>query len=206
MTVHGIFPTSIRKLGIKSLLSNDSILLFYKKFCDVVISRTWRIKRAKNSKYEDSDFLRVFFFSEIIGRSIHDTSEQLNAYILSHKKGRREMFSDGRKKRYVPHQTEVNKYLRRIGIRKTRRILRECLDKQLQDAYRSNLISKKVNVLIDFTEHPYYGAREDKMIKGTNRQKGTKKMRLISAFHCFLEMSICMQDWSMWQMVNLRFQ
>jgi len=87
------------------------------------------------------------------------------------------MFSDGRKKRYVPHQTEVNKYLRRIGIRKTRRILRECLDKQLQDAYRSNLISKKVNVLIDFTEHPYYGAREDKMIKGTNRQKGTKKMR-----------------------------
>jgi hypothetical protein len=87
------------------------------------------------------------------------------------------MFSDGRKRRYVPHQTEVDKYLQRVGIEKTRRILRECLDDQLQDAYRSNLISKKVNVLIDFTEYPYYGMREDKMIKGTNRQKGTKKMR-----------------------------
>ncbi|KKL24141.1 hypothetical protein LCGC14_2418310, partial [marine sediment metagenome] len=39
------------------------------------------------------------------------------------------------------------------------------------------MISIKVNVLIDFTEHPYYGEREDKIIKGTNRQKGTTKMR-----------------------------
>ncbi len=177
MRLQEIFPTSIQKLGIKSLLSNDNILSFYKKFCDVVISRTWRVKRAKNAKYEDSDFLRVFFFSEIIGRSIHDTSEQLNAYILSHKKGRRKIFSDGRKKRYVPHQTEVNKYLRGIGIKKARKLLRECLDEQLKEAYKSKLISKKVNVLIDFTEHPYFGSREDKMIKGTNRQKGTKKMR-----------------------------
>ncbi len=40
-----------------------------------------------------------------------------------------------------------------------------------------NLISRKVNVLIDFTEHPYYGKRDDKMIKETNWQKSTKKMR-----------------------------
>ena len=177
MPVQEIFPASIQKVGIKSLLSNVNILSFYKKFCDAIITRTWQFKKAKNSRYGDSDFLKVFFFSEIIGRSIHDTSEQLNAYILSHKKGRRKIFSDGRKKRYVPHQTEVNKYLRRIGMRKAREILRECLDEQLQEAYRSNLISKKVHVLIDFTKHPYYGTREDKMIKGTNRQKGTKKMR-----------------------------
>jgi hypothetical protein len=39
------------------------------------------------------------------------------------------------------------------------------------------LILKKVNVIVDFTEHAYYGKREDIMIKGTNRQKGTRKMR-----------------------------
>jgi hypothetical protein len=55
--------------------------------------------------------------------------------------------------------------------------LRECLDEQLKEAFELNLISQKVNVLIDFTEHPYYGIWEDKMIKGTNRQKETKKMR-----------------------------
>jgi len=36
--------------------------------------------------------------------------------------------------------------------------------------------------LIDFTEHPYCGAMEDKMIKGTVRQKGTRKMRHYLSF------------------------
>ena len=62
-------------------------------------------KRAKNSRYDDVDFLKVFFFSEIIGRSIHDTSEMLNAHFLSHKKERRKPFADGRQKRVIPHTT-----------------------------------------------------------------------------------------------------
>ena len=163
--------------GFKSLLSNEYMLSFFKNFCDAIISRMWRFKRAKNSRYDDSDFLKVFFFSEIIGRSIHDTSEILNAYYLSHKKGRRKIFADGRKKRLIPHQTEVNKFLRNISIKTARNILREVLDKQLQEALQKGLISNKVNILIDFTEHPYYGKRDDRMIKGTNRQKGTLKMR-----------------------------
>jgi hypothetical protein len=153
------------------------MLSFFKKFCDTIASRMWKLKKRKNSRYKDIDFLKVFFFSEIIGRSIHDTSEMLNEYIFNHKRGRRKIFTDGRRKRLVPHQTEVNKYLRRIGIAKARNILRECLDGQLKEALDLNLISTKVNVLIDFTEHSYYGKREDKMIKGTNRAKGTLKMR-----------------------------
>ena len=153
------------------------MLAFFKKFCDAIVSRTWKFKRAKTARYEDRDFLTVFFFSEILGRSIHDTSEMLNEHLLKSKKGRRKSFADGRKRRIIPHQTEVNKYLRRIGLNKARSILRICLGSQLTEALRLGLISKKVNVIIDFTEHPYYGQREDKMIKGTNRQKGTKKMR-----------------------------
>ena len=177
MLAGNIFPHSAKKSGLESLLSNHNMLTFFKKFCDAIISRMWKFKRAKNSRYKDSDFLRVFFFSEIIGRSIYDTSELLNVYYLSHKKGRQKMFTDGRRRRLIPHQTEINKYLRQISLRKARNILRECLDEQLKEALNLNLISKKVNVLIDFTEHPYYGKREDKMIKGTNRQKGTLKMR-----------------------------
>lgn len=165
------------RTGVKSLLSNQYMLAFFNKFCDAIVSRTWKFKRAKNARYEDQDFLKVFFFSEIIGRSIHNTSEMLNEYFLSSKKGRRKSFADGRRKRIIPHQTEVNKYLRKIGLNKARSILRTCLNSQLTEALRLGLISKKVNVIIDFTEHPYYGQREDKMIKGTNRQKGTKKMR-----------------------------
>lgn len=177
MLVQNIVPRPLLDLGIKSLLSNQYILAFFKKFCNAIVSRMWNFKRAKNARYEDNDFLKVFFFSEIVGRSIHDTSEMLNEYNLSQRRGRRKIYADGRKKRFIPHQTEVNKYLRRIGLTKARNILRECLDKQLKEALDLGLISNKVNVLIDFTEHPYYGKRDDKMIKGTNRQKGTNKMR-----------------------------
>lgn len=106
----------------------------------------------------------------------------LNEYFLSQKRGRRKIFADGRSRRMIPHQTEVNKYLRKIGLEKARKILRECLDIQLLSAVSKDLISRKVNVLIDFTEHPYYGKREDKLIKGTSRQKGTRKMRHYLAF------------------------
>ena len=172
-----ISPNPLHGLGIKSLLSNHNMLSFFKKFCDAIISRMWKYKKPKNTKYNDIDFLKVFFFSEIIGRSIHDTSELLNEHILSSQRGRRKIFADGRKKRMVPHQTQVNKYLCRFGLERARNILRECLDEQLKEALDQNIISSKINVMIDFTEHPYYGKREGKMIKGTNRQKGTKKMR-----------------------------
>jgi len=165
------------RLGIKSLLSNHYMLAFFKKFCEAVTSRIWKYKKPRNYIYSDIDFLKVFFFSEIIGRSIHDTSEMLNEHLMSCRRGRRRIFTDGRRRRIIPHQTEVNKYLRGIGLQRARNILRECLDKQLKEALNLNLISQKVNVLIDFTEHPYYGIRDDKMIKGTNRQKGTNKMR-----------------------------
>lgn len=177
MLVQNIFPNSVLNSGIKSLLSNYNMLTFFKKFCEEVKSRTWRFKRSRNSRYREEDFLKVFFFSEILGRSIHDCSELLNEYILSKRKGRSRIFADGRRKRMVPHQTDVNKYLRTIGFRKAQKILANCLDGQLLDALRQGLISEKVNVLIDFTEHAYYGKREDSLIKGTNRQKGTVKMR-----------------------------
>ena len=122
---------------------------FLKSFA--VVSRTWKFKRAKNARYKDENFLKVFFFSEIIGRSIHNTSEMLNEYLLKNKKGRRKLFSDGRRKRVIPHQTEVNKYLHRIGFNKARNILRTCLDFQLTEALKLKLISRKVNILIDFT-------------------------------------------------------
>ena len=172
-----IFPHSLRNLGIESLLSNNNILSFFKKFCDAIKSRTWRFRKTRNSRYEEEDFLKVFFFSETLGRSIHDSSELLNDYLQSKKRGRPRTFSDGRRKRLIPHQTEVNKYLRKIGFRKAQKILRECLDEQLLNALKQGLISEKVNVLIDFTEHSYYGKRKDTMIKGTNRAKGTTKMR-----------------------------
>ena len=73
------------------------------------------------------------------------------------------------------------------GLKKARNILRECLACQLKEALYLELISKKVNILIDVTEHYYYGKRDDKMIKGTNRGKGKKNASLLRIFD-FIQM------------------
>lgn len=177
MLIQYISPLSDLEAELKPLFSNEYMLAFFKNFCGSVESQAWGWKKAKNARYDAEDFLRVFFYSEMTGRSIDSASERLNKYFLNGKKGRQKDYADGRKRREVPHQTEINKLLRRIGLGKARKILRECLDQQLLEAVRLQLVSRKVNVLIDFTEHSYYGKRADKMIKGTNRGKGTKKMR-----------------------------
>jgi len=177
MSYFNMIPDLDLESGLKPLFSDEYILAFYNKFCDVIKSQTWKIKRGKNARYVAEDFLKVFFFSEITGRSMDHASEALNRFYLRKKRGKRKKFADGRKRREIPHQTDVNKFLKKIGLEKARRLLRECLDYQLQECLKLNIISNQVNVLVDFTEHGYYGKRNDKMIKGTNRLKGTKKMR-----------------------------
>ena len=177
MRLNYISPLSDLEAELRPLFSNEYMLAFFKKFCDAIQSRMWRLRKAKNARYNTEDFLRVFFYSEITGRSIRNASERLNKYFSLHKRGKRKIYADGRKKREIPHQTDVNKFLRKVRLQTARNILRECLYYQLKEALTLGLISQKVNILIDFTEHAYYGKRDDKMIKGTNRQKGTKKMR-----------------------------
>ena len=182
MEVYNLLTDSDLESELKSLLSDEYMFAFFKSFCNAIRSRIWRLKRGKSARYNAEDFLKVFFFAEVTGRSIDDASELLNSYYLSKKKGRRKIFADGRKKREVPHQTDVNGFLRPIGMEKVRKILRECLDSQLQESLERDIISKQVDVIIDFHEKGYYGKRDDKMIKGTTRIKGTKKMRHYLAF------------------------
>jgi len=182
VTINNLSPLSNLKAELRPLFSNGYMLAFFKKFCDAIKSRMWGCKTGKNARYDAEAFLKVFFYSEITGRSIESASERLNKYFLIKKRGRRKKYADGRNKREVPHQTGVNKFLRGIGLKKAKRILRECLDNQLKEALKLGLISRRVNVLIDFTEHDYYGKRKDKMIKRTNQGKGTKNMRQYLGF------------------------
>ncbi len=78
MRIKYISPLSDLKAELNPLFSNEYMLAFFKKFCDAIKSRTWGFKKAKkNARYEAKDFLRVFFYSEITGRSIRSGSERL---------------------------------------------------------------------------------------------------------------------------------
>ena len=140
MRIQYLSPLSDLEAELKPLFSNEYMLAFFKKFCDEIKSQMWGWKKAKNARYDAEDFLRVFFYSEMTGRSIDSASERLNKDVLNKKKGRQKKYANGRNKREVPHQTEVNKLLRRIGLKKARLILRKCLDNQLLEALRLQLI------------------------------------------------------------------
>jgi hypothetical protein len=177
MRIKYISPLSELQAEVEPLFSNKNMLAFFKKFCEAIKSHAGGFKKAKNAKYEIEDFLQVFFYSEITGRSVDSASERLNRYFMNKKRGTTKIYADGRKERVVPHQTQINDLLREIGLEEAREILRTCMSCQLTEALELGIISKKVNVLIDFTEHDYYGSRSDPMIKGTIRGEGTNKMR-----------------------------
>ena len=46
---------------------------------------------------------------------------------------------------------------------------------------------KENQIINDFTEHLYYGKRSDKMIKGTSRQKSTKKKASLFSIFDFIK-------------------
>ena len=98
MNITYISPLRDLEDEIKPLFSNEFMMAFFKYFCDVVKSRLWGYKKAKNAKYGIEDFLRVFFYAEITGRSVHSASERLNRLFKSEKKGSPKTYEDGRGK------------------------------------------------------------------------------------------------------------
>ncbi|MHA1764756.1 MAG: hypothetical protein ACTSVK_00680 [Promethearchaeota archaeon] len=116
MQVQYLSPLSNFEVEINSLFSNEYLTSFFKKLCDPIQSRMWRLRKAKNARSNAEDFLRISFYSKITGRSIRSANERLNKNYSLHKKGNQKIHIDGRKKREIPHQTDVNNFLQKVGL------------------------------------------------------------------------------------------
>ncbi len=77
MRIQYLSPLSDLEAELKPLFSNEYMLAFFKYFCDAIKSQMWGWKKGKNARYDAEDFLRVFFYSEMAGRSIDSASERL---------------------------------------------------------------------------------------------------------------------------------
>ncbi|MHA1455594.1 MAG: hypothetical protein ACTSYF_00840 [Promethearchaeota archaeon] len=62
MSINKISPNPLLDIGVKSLLSNDNMLAFFKNFCDAITSRIWKFKKPKNWKYAGINFLKVYTY------------------------------------------------------------------------------------------------------------------------------------------------
>ncbi len=88
-------------------------------------------------------------------------------------------YSDGvRKRRLVPHQTEVDKFFRKLSEKDVHFIFGNILNRLNQEIRRLGIWGSKMRLLVDNTEYPYSGKPKPPFEVETHKQQGTRKSRL----------------------------
>ncbi|MHA1521558.1 MAG: hypothetical protein ACTSRK_15360, partial [Promethearchaeota archaeon] len=112
--------------------------------------------------YTHADFVMVKLYAITRQISVHVAAEGLNAYVTKYYKNKFRLtvksFSDHkRKRRFIPHQTEVDKFFRRFSEKQVQNLfgnINMALCRKISQFFGS---SQKWRFLVDNTEYPYYG-------------------------------------------------
>lgn len=162
-------PTSVKgPLPESIFLLNDFKLL---------VDRSVRVsgigKRIKLRLYEHSDFIILKLFAISSGMSTHDASEYLNERcknaLIEAGKYKLQIFRDNkRKRRIIPHQTDIDKFFRCLSETEIKTLFKIILDEI--NAYICRFIARDRTwtAIADNTKYPYYGMIDsNKHIKAT---------------------------------------
>jgi hypothetical protein len=170
-SVHPPFPRDIFLLGE------------FKGFVNNLVHRLGIANRFRPRLYTYADFILVKFYAMVTKSSTTAASESLNHYFTQYyqKKVRKRIktFSDSlRKRRLVPHQTDVDKFFRLLTEKEVLDLFGNVLS-ELNLIIRKKVIGgSKMRYLVDNTEYAYYGVLNHPFEVGTNRHQGTYKCRL----------------------------
>src|SRR4030042_1754238 len=166
-TLLGIPPTR----GVREVmpLSKELWMFLLKNALTLEETRLKRCPRGKYRVHSNGAPMLVVVYSLVNHCSINHASEELNAIAVGTDPRKYPLFKDGRQRRAIPHQTDVNAFLRVVGRRRVGRLLQGCFDALLSEALRRSLLGGRVAVVFDTTEHAYYGLRDDPAICGTIR-------------------------------------
>jgi hypothetical protein len=187
-------------------------------------------KRFRPRLYSHADFIMVKLYAMVRQISVHVAAEGLNAYITEHYFTKYNLkpktFCDKmRKRRFMPHQTDVDKYFRRFSEEEVQNLfgnINMALCRQIAQHFGE---LQQWRFLVDNTEYPYYGktstAYEQKTFK---HHMGTKTIRLFQghSVHCqnitlftdfyLLQKGKCRwlsiphsTDWLKWNEFNLKY-
>ena len=144
---------------------NDLVLLWeFKDYLDEMCARTDIARRFRPRRYRLSDFIAVRFYALLGGFSTHHAAETLNAAFSARLAGegkfRPRGFQDGaRRRRVVPHQTDVDKFFRRLSERDVSTIFGGVLDAWVQEITKRLGKRRAWKFIADNTKYPYYGKR-----------------------------------------------
>jgi len=154
-----------------------SIFLFkdFKLLVERSVQLTEIGKRFKPRLYDHSDFIISKLFAISKGWSTHDAAEYLNkrckSLLMQNKKFKTHLFRDNlRERRVIPHQTEIDKYFRRLSEKEVKNLFGSILDGINELIYRFIARDRSWTTIADNTKYPYYGT--------TNATKHMKALHL----------------------------
>jgi len=149
-------------------------------------------QRFRPRLYEHADFVMVKLYALVRQISVHVAAEGLNDYLVKHFEKEHHIFpktfsDQKRRRRFVPHQTDVDKYFRRFTKTEVHNLfgnINMALCRKIAQFFST---SQKWRFLVDNTEFAYYGKTRTGFEQKTfKRHMGTKTIRLFQghAVHC----------------------
>ena len=169
--------------GISPLPDYIFLLNDFKALVQSEIQKTDIVKRFKPRLYSYVDFIIPIIYALVSSISIEQACQELNNIFtgIMKKEHGLEMreFSDGvRKRRLVPHQTSVDKFLRLFTENEAQQVFGNILA-GLNDVIKKDEIkNSKVKFIADNTKYPYYGSIGDNTVIGAKGLPGTGNCRM----------------------------
>jgi hypothetical protein len=140
-------------------------------------------------KYTQSDYWEVIAAGTMLGLGTQDACDYLNAlkYEKINEKRRKKISpvelgsAKGiRKERLVPCQSQVDSFKRLLPLWASEKLINLVFKAQIKVAITEGMLEQPIRMVVDFTEHPYYGKIDptnDALIVGSVKQQGTHKVR-----------------------------
>ncbi|MHA1731951.1 MAG: hypothetical protein ACTSU5_08400 [Promethearchaeota archaeon] len=138
---------------------------WYKNLAQFFTKRAERVTRFRPRLHSLEEYLLVVVYALLKRWSIHQAAEHLNrqATLWFFKRFKRwpKRFRDARKRRFFPHQTSINAFLRSLPVSFVEETFQEFFLAQLREAVSAGLASPNVRLLVDNTRYANYGRDRD---------------------------------------------
>jgi hypothetical protein len=166
---------------------NIFLLKDFKDLVEGFVSNTEIGKKFKPRLYSYADFVIVKLYAMIKGWSTHCAAEYLNQYasrrIEQHIGKDLKIFADKvRKRRIIPHQTDVDNFFSKLSEKDVQFIFRNALMALNRKIKNSKIGGARMHFIIDNTKYANYCSNLSAYDIGSNGLKGTKHCRMFQAY------------------------
>jgi hypothetical protein len=171
--------TPVCETGVGSAPNDLDLLWQFKDYLDELCARTDVAATFQPRQYKFSDYVLVRFYAEMAHLSTGYASKTLNAdfsaRLAAEGKFTPYTYKDGKRhRRVVPHQTDVDKFFRRLSERDVKTIFGGVLDAWVQAITAKVGKNRSWKFIADNTKFPYYGKRDPSKHIKSPRLPGTK--------------------------------